>query len=271
MLESAVIKLLSFWSNFCSIPDVFTEMFWLPSWEPPIIPDSIGSRDINPLISGIIAPIADATGVAFFPNNPPNLPNALPPNLPNTLPPNLPNALPINLLGPPAIELNAPPINGIFLSSGAAKEPNMPIGPPARPPSKLLPIPPNPTFPSKFPARPFNPPPLSNPVAFPSKLPASPFGINLSNNLFHLDRSLRDKGWVKNKQNGLKYKCEKDYVEDLSKIEFGEVKREIFTNDEIEILKQRGFLVAGDVVVNTGSTPVDLHLPTNIVKITTVE
>lgn len=41
--------------------------------------------------------------------------------------------------------------------------------------------------------------------------------------------------------------------------------------DEIEILKQRGFLVPGDVVVNTGSTPVDLHLPTNIVKITTVE
>jgi pyruvate kinase len=41
--------------------------------------------------------------------------------------------------------------------------------------------------------------------------------------------------------------------------------------DEIEILKQRGFLVAGDVVVNTGSTPVNLHLPTNIVKITTVE
>ncbi len=41
--------------------------------------------------------------------------------------------------------------------------------------------------------------------------------------------------------------------------------------DEIEILKQRGFLKAGDVVVNTGSTPVNLHLPTNIVKITTVE
>jgi pyruvate kinase len=41
--------------------------------------------------------------------------------------------------------------------------------------------------------------------------------------------------------------------------------------DEIEILKQRGFLKAGDVVVNTGSTPVDLHLPTNIIKITKVE
>jgi len=41
--------------------------------------------------------------------------------------------------------------------------------------------------------------------------------------------------------------------------------------DEIEILKQRGFLKPGDVVVNTGSTPVDLHLPTNIIKITKVE
>jgi pyruvate kinase len=41
--------------------------------------------------------------------------------------------------------------------------------------------------------------------------------------------------------------------------------------DEIEILKQRGFLKTGDVVVNTGSTPVDLHLPTNIMKVTTVE
>ncbi|GAB2815794.1 pyruvate kinase [Ferruginibacter profundus] len=42
-------------------------------------------------------------------------------------------------------------------------------------------------------------------------------------------------------------------------------------SDEIEILKQRGFLKTGDVVVNTGSTPVDLHLPTNIIKVTKVE
>ena len=42
-------------------------------------------------------------------------------------------------------------------------------------------------------------------------------------------------------------------------------------SDEIEILKQRGFLKAGDVVVNTGSTPVDQHLPTNIIKITKIE
>lgn len=41
--------------------------------------------------------------------------------------------------------------------------------------------------------------------------------------------------------------------------------------DQIGILKERGFLVKGDVVVNTGSTPVDLHLPTNMVKVSTVE
>jgi pyruvate kinase len=40
--------------------------------------------------------------------------------------------------------------------------------------------------------------------------------------------------------------------------------------DQIEILKNRGFINTGDVVVNTGSTPVDQHLPTNIVKITKV-
>lgn len=41
--------------------------------------------------------------------------------------------------------------------------------------------------------------------------------------------------------------------------------------DQIGILKQRGFLLSGDVVINTGSTPVDLHLPTNMVKVTKVE
>jgi pyruvate kinase len=41
--------------------------------------------------------------------------------------------------------------------------------------------------------------------------------------------------------------------------------------DQIDILKERGFLKTGDVVVNTGSTPVHLHLPTNVVKITKVE
>lgn len=42
-------------------------------------------------------------------------------------------------------------------------------------------------------------------------------------------------------------------------------------NDQIEILKERGFVHTGDVVVNTGSTPVHLHLPTNVLKITVVE
>lgn len=42
-------------------------------------------------------------------------------------------------------------------------------------------------------------------------------------------------------------------------------------HDQIDILKERGFLKAGDVVVNTGSTPVHLHLPTNVIKITKVE
>src|ERR1035437_6574195 len=41
--------------------------------------------------------------------------------------------------------------------------------------------------------------------------------------------------------------------------------------DQIGILKERGFLKTGDVVVNTGSTPVNLHLPTNILKITKIE
>ena len=41
--------------------------------------------------------------------------------------------------------------------------------------------------------------------------------------------------------------------------------------DQIGILKERGFLVSGDVVVNTGSTPVDMHLATNMVKVTKVE
>jgi pyruvate kinase len=41
--------------------------------------------------------------------------------------------------------------------------------------------------------------------------------------------------------------------------------------DQIDILKERKFLSPGDIVVNTGSTPVDLHLPTNVLKITKVE
>lgn len=41
--------------------------------------------------------------------------------------------------------------------------------------------------------------------------------------------------------------------------------------DQIDILKERGFIHTGDIVVNTGSTPVELHLPTNIVKVSKVE
>ncbi|MBY0480417.1 MAG: pyruvate kinase [Chitinophagaceae bacterium] len=40
--------------------------------------------------------------------------------------------------------------------------------------------------------------------------------------------------------------------------------------DQINILKERGFLKDGDTVVNTGSTPVHLHLPTNMIKLTKV-
>lgn len=42
-------------------------------------------------------------------------------------------------------------------------------------------------------------------------------------------------------------------------------------NDQIAILKERGYLRLGDVVINTGSTPVELHLPTNIIKVTRVD
>lgn len=41
--------------------------------------------------------------------------------------------------------------------------------------------------------------------------------------------------------------------------------------DQINILKERGFINTGDVVINTGSTPVLLHLPTNIIKVTKVD
>ena len=41
--------------------------------------------------------------------------------------------------------------------------------------------------------------------------------------------------------------------------------------DQISILKQRGYVDQGDTVVNTGSTPVHLHLPTNMLKLSKVE
>ena len=41
--------------------------------------------------------------------------------------------------------------------------------------------------------------------------------------------------------------------------------------DQISILQERGFVKSGDVVVNTGSLPVHLHLPTNMLKITKID
>lgn len=41
--------------------------------------------------------------------------------------------------------------------------------------------------------------------------------------------------------------------------------------DQIAILQERGFVKSGDVVVNTGSLPVHLHLPTNMLKITKID
>jgi pyruvate kinase len=41
--------------------------------------------------------------------------------------------------------------------------------------------------------------------------------------------------------------------------------------DQVAILKERGFVKTGDIVVNTGSTPVQLHLPTNILRISKVD
>jgi len=41
--------------------------------------------------------------------------------------------------------------------------------------------------------------------------------------------------------------------------------------DQINFLKEKGLLKTGDVALNTGSTPVNAHLPTNMLKITRVE
>jgi len=41
--------------------------------------------------------------------------------------------------------------------------------------------------------------------------------------------------------------------------------------DQIEILKSRGFIKVDNIVVNTGSLPIQLHLPTNMLKITRVD
>lgn len=41
-------------------------------------------------------------------------------------------------------------------------------------------------------------------------------------------------------------------------------------SDQIDFLKEKGLIKTGDIVVNTGSTPVNAHLPTNMLKITKV-
>lgn len=50
-----------------------------------------------------------------------------------------------------------------------------------------------------------------------------------------------------------------------------EISLDDIITDQISILKERGYLKSGDVVVNTGSTPVDQHLPTNLLKVSKVE
>ncbi len=42
-------------------------------------------------------------------------------------------------------------------------------------------------------------------------------------------------------------------------------------NDQIQILKSNEFVKKDDIVVNTGSTPVKMHLPTNMIKINKVD
>ena len=42
-------------------------------------------------------------------------------------------------------------------------------------------------------------------------------------------------------------------------------------DDQVSMLKEKNLLKAGDVIVNTGSLPIQEHLPTNMLKITVVE
>ena len=42
-------------------------------------------------------------------------------------------------------------------------------------------------------------------------------------------------------------------------------------DDQIDILKEKGLLKEGDVVINTGSMPVEAHLPTNMLKISKIK
>lgn len=51
----------------------------------------------------------------------------------------------------------------------------------------------------------------------------------------------------------------------------GEESFDEIMSDQMNILKEGGFLKKGHVVVNTGSTPIKLHVPTNVIKITKVD
>ncbi len=42
-------------------------------------------------------------------------------------------------------------------------------------------------------------------------------------------------------------------------------------HDQIEFLKEKGLIAPGNIVINTGSTPVKEHLPTNVIKISQVK
>jgi pyruvate kinase len=42
-------------------------------------------------------------------------------------------------------------------------------------------------------------------------------------------------------------------------------------HDQIQMLKSQGYIKPGHVVINTGSTPVELHLPTNVIKVTKID
>ncbi len=50
-----------------------------------------------------------------------------------------------------------------------------------------------------------------------------------------------------------------------------EISLDMIISDQINIIKEKELLKTGDVVINTGSTPVQDHLPTNTIKISTVE
>ncbi|TBR19886.1 MAG: pyruvate kinase [Chitinophagaceae bacterium] len=41
-------------------------------------------------------------------------------------------------------------------------------------------------------------------------------------------------------------------------------------SDQMNILKEEGYINSGDIVINTNSTPIHMHLPTNAIKISTV-